>query len=202
MPQTFPPSKPVSINKVGYPSDTSIVWDDLRFPFFGRRLDRTSGHLDYDLAELGVNFDYTSRYNDLDMIGIIAQLPHNKKLGSNLRPHAHWIQNQDECPNMLMKYRIYDNGEAPPPTWIEVAYDSLVYAYVSGSILQIVKFPEIDMSSEVAVSSFVDIKLFRDTANTSGKFAGADPYTGDALMKEFDFHYEINQMGSRQEYIK
>jgi len=178
----------------------ATVWEDMRFPFFGRRLDITSGHLDYDTGELGVNFDDTSRYDDLDMIGIISQLEHKWKIGSSLKPHVHWIQNQDAVPNALLKYRIYANSELPG-LWQLVIPTGLAFPYLQNA-LQISVFPEIDMSSITGVSAFIDIKLFRDTANLSGLFAGADPYIGNVLMKEFDFHFEINTIGSRQEYIK
>ena len=177
-----------------------VKWDDLRFAFHGRNLDKTSGHLDYDVAELGVNFDDSSRYNDADQIGIIAQMPHNYKFGTNLKPHAHWIQNQDEVPNALLKYRIYDNGEVPG-SWILAAPTGIAFEYEQNA-LQIIIFPEIDMSTVTGVSSFIDIKMYRDASNASGLFSGSDDYSGNVLMKEFDFHYQIDSLGSRQEYIK
>ena len=190
-----------TIKEVGSPDNDSTVFDDIKFPFFGRRIDTAAGHLDYDVTELGINFDDSSRYNDEDQVAIIAQIQHNWKQGSDLRPHIHWVQNQNAVPNILMKYRITENGGSVG-SWNLVPINGSVFTYTSGTLMQISEFAHIDMSAIDSVSCIIDIKIYRDTANTSGEFAGADSYTGDALLKEFDFHYEKDMNGSRHEYIK
>jgi hypothetical protein len=177
------------------------AWDDARYPFFGRQLDISAGHLTYDVAELGVNFDDTSRYNDLDQIGIIAQMSHSYAIGTALHPHIHWMQSNANVPNMLLKYRVYDNGETPS-AWTLAAVTTHAFTYTSGTILQLSSWPTIDMSSITGVSGFVDVKVYRDTANASTVFAGADPLVGDWLAKEFDFHFQVDSMGSGEEYAK
>jgi hypothetical protein len=177
------------------------AWDDARFPFFGRQLDISAGHLTYDITNLGVNFDDTSRNNDLDQIGIIAQMHHDYAIGTEVRPHVHWMQSAAAIPNMLLKYRIYDQGEAPG-AWVLAATTGQAFTYTSGTILQISSWPAINMSTITGVSGFLDIKVYRDTANGSTLFAGADPLTGDWLAKEFDLHYQIDSIGSGEEYTK
>jgi hypothetical protein len=177
------------------------AWDDAKYPFFGRQLDISAGHLTYDIAELGVNYDDTSRYSDLDQIGIIAQMRHAYALGTETRPHIHWMQSAAAIPNMLLKYRIYDQGETPG-AWVLAATTGQAFTYTSGTILQISSWPAIDMSTITGVSGFLDVKIYRDTANASTLFAGADPLTGDWLAKEFDLHYQVDSMGSGEEYSK
>jgi hypothetical protein len=191
----------VAADQVGFDPLTGIVWDDAKYPFFGRQLDTAAGHLTYDLAELGVNYDDTSRYNDLDQIGIISQMSHKWYSGDVIRPHVHWWQSAAAIPNMLLKYRITAPGAAIG-SWVLAATQSQAFTYTSGTLHQISKWPEIDMSAVTGVSAVIDFKVFRDTANTSTEFAGADPLTGDWLAKEFDFHFPINSLGSRQEYVK
>ena len=53
-------------------------------------------------------------------------------------------------------------------------------------------FPEIDGSLIGDVSSMMDIKLYRDD----------NVAIGDVLTKEFDIHYEIDSLGSKEEYVK
>lgn len=53
-----------------------------------------------------------------------------------------------------------------------------------------------------AVSDFIDIEVTRDTDNTSTLFAGADPLTGNALLKAFDIHLQQDASGSMAEYEK
>lgn len=176
-------------------------WDDDKFPLSGRNLDISSGRIDYDYTDLGVGFQDNARYAATEQISIIGQMPHHWLFGSNVRPHLHWIQNQDKTPNWLLEYRIYENG-ATVPSFTSVKCASSVFSYTSGSILQICSFPEIDCSTIDSVSAFIDFKLYRDTGNTSTLFTGADDYSGTALAKDFDYHYQVDSTGSLGEFTK
>ena len=97
---------------------------------------------------------------------------------------------------------MYNNNSAVPAVWDTVAYTQNAFTYTSGNLLQITEFPEIAAPAGEGVSAICDVRMFRDNANTSGKFAGADPYTVEAQVKEFDVHYRCNTFGSRTEYTK
>ena len=75
-----------------------------------------------------------------------------------------------------------------------------VSTYTSGTLAQISKFPEIDIS-DIAISGSIDIVLFRDTTNVSGLFAGADPVGTGVTVKYNDSHVQFNKVGSRQEFV-
>lgn len=173
-------------------------WDDLRFPTTGDRLDSASTRYSFDSTELGVTFDNDSRYPN-EQLSNIVQIPHAWREQSGIRPHIHWIQNQSAIPNWLMAYRVYNNNETPG-TFTEVALSSTVFTYTTGSIVQISSFPEIDMTG-MSLSCFVDIKIWRDTTNASGVFAGADPVATGVLLKEYDIHYLVDSFGSPIEFV-
>lgn len=175
-------------------------WDDERFPFTGQRIDVSGGRLDYNYSELGVDFQSNALYPN-DVVGMICQMHHAWKQGDNICPHLHWAQNQNAVPNWLLEYRLYDNGEAIPAAWTQLTGTEL-FTYTAGTILQITDFGEIDASSLTGVSAFIDFKLYRDSNNASGQFAGADPYAGDALSKEYDIHYRRDSSGSKEEFAK
>lgn len=184
---------------VGFYRDT--FWDDLRFPFVGQRVDISAGRIDYDFAEVGVGFQDNTRYPE-EVICILAQLPHKWKQETNIKPHIHYIQNQNATPNWLLEYRVYENNTVVPSSFTKSTGSDLFTYPGSGSILQIHVFPEIDMTGIDSVSALIDFKFYRDTANTSTEFSGSDPYSGTALSKEFDLHFEIDRPGSREEYTK
>lgn len=166
----------------------SVVWDDLRFPATRVRQGATTKP-DFDITELGLLFPQ----NDATEIAyIIGQFPHDRKNGSNIRPHIHFVQDSSDQPVFKIDYRWYKNGDAVPASWTTLTCDSFAFTYDSGSIMQICSFPEIDGSSIDSVSSIVDIRIYRDDNVVSG----------DVLMKEFDIHYQIDQIGSRQEFVK
>jgi hypothetical protein len=175
-------------------------WDDLRFPAVGQQVDTSSGRLDYDYINCGINFAVNARYSEEPLCHVV-QIPHNKQFGTALKPHIHWEQNSADTPNWLLEWRWVNNGELRG-TYQLSAHSSNVFPYVSGNLQQITTFPEIPAPVRESVSSILDVKLYRDSANTSTLFSGSDTYSGPALLKEFDIHYQIDSFGSTEEYSK
>ena len=167
---------------------TNVVWDDLKAPATSVRQGATAKP-DFDTTELGLLFPQN---DPTEIAYIIMQFPHARKNGSSIKPHVHWIQTSADEAVWKMDYRWYKNGDAPSGSWTTLTCDSPVFPYTSGSLLQICSFPEIDGSAVDTVSSIIDVRLYRDDNVVSG----------DVLLKEFDIHYQIDQLGSRQEFIK
>jgi hypothetical protein len=167
-----------------------VGWDDLLFPFERGRQGVTFKP-DFDQTNLGLLFPQN---DDTEIAYMIAQLPHRYKLGSNVRPHIHYVQDEAEVPIFKMDYRWYNNGDDPTVafTTLSTADKGNALPYTSGSILQIIQFPEIDGSHINGVSSMMDIRIYRDD----------NVVTGDVLAKEFDIHYLIDSIGSGKEICK
>lgn len=178
-------------------------WDDIRFPLVGQRLDVSAGRIDYNYDDCSVDFQDNALYDD-DPVCFIAQMHHKKLLGSAIELHLHWMQNQDEIPNWLIGYRWINIGEALPLVGAEtlVAWTDNIATYSAGNIQQLTEFGSITKPVADTLSSILHIRLFRDTDNDSLLFAGADPYVGGAQAVEFDIHYQIDSLGSREEYVK
>ncbi len=190
----------LGMNDIGFSGDTRIVWDDLRFPFTGQRIDISSGRIDYDYVECSVDFATNARYAN-EPVCFICQMPHAKKFGTSLHPHIHWIQEEANVPNWLIRYRFYNNGETVP-IYTNAAYTRHLFTYSAGDLLQKTIFPEIAAPAGESVSAMADIILYRDSANASGLFAGGDPYTVAAKAKEFDLHLIFDVPGSINKYSK
>lgn len=170
-------------------------WDDQRFPAVGERIGGAGGRITYDYDEGVLEFAANARYAD-EFVGIVVQTPHAWVEGSSISPHLHWVQSEAAVPNMLMEYRSYNNGDEVPSTYTLAITDNDVFPYPgSGSIMQISSFPDIPMST-LRISCIMDVKLYRDSANASGLFRGADPYTVAWSLKEFDIHMQIDSLGS------
>ena len=185
----------------------ATCWDDLRFPFMGQRLDLASGRLDYNYFNGGVDFADNARYPE-EPISMLMQCQHAMKFGSNVvvKPHVHWLQAQAAVPNWLLAWKKVRNGQAVTK---ETDYSnhtlatvsSRIFTYSSGGLGQLSVFPSIDIS-EFLVSDMIHFVMFRDTANASGEFDGADPISGNVLGWEFDCHVLNNMLGSAEEYAK
>lgn len=177
-------------------------WDDLRFPLQGQRLDVSAGRIDYNYDECTVDFQDNTRYPN-EVICFAAQMPHAKKMDSNAYVHLHWLQNQNATPNWLIETWWYNNGdEVSSPTKTLSMWSSNELTYSSGTLAQITVFPVASPPANEMVSSILKIRLFRDTANASTLFTGADPYIGTVQADELDIHYEINTFGSKLQYMK
>lgn len=187
-------------------------WDDLRFPAFSAAFSTATGRLAWGYNNMGVNFKYNALYREDEQVSFIAQMPHKKKFGSPVHPHIHWAQRRDYIPNMLLEYRFYNNGKdagdgSLSETWTKSIITDGAFPYQDEAYLgQISEFPPIDPPENENVSAILEMKLYRDTANASGLFAGACPYnTGgnmSVLLKELDLHYQVDQPGSTEEYVK
>ena len=185
----------------------ATCWDDLSNAIIAARLDTSSGRLDYDYFNGGVNFNSNARYPDEPVV-IPIQFPHKQLYGTGavLRPHFHWLQQQSARPNMLLGYKKTNYGstttfETDFTNYTLLAPDSDVFTYTGGTLAQITRFPEIDVS-DVTISGSVDFALFRDSANASGLFAGSDPVASDVTIKYNDSHAKFDMLGSREEFTK
>ena len=181
----------VFFGEAWHPVATALVyWDDERSPAATTKrgsLDKP----DYDYTNMG----YLFPQNDTDEILYIQnQLPHSTKTGNIvIYPHVHYLQDEADSPTFKIDYRFYNNGVAVPPFTTASTDDGngAVFAYTSGTILQILQFAPI-VVYDVNPSMWYDIKLYRDDNLVSG----------DVCMKSFDFHRPIDTPGSRTEYTK
>ena len=176
---------------------TDSSWDDLTFPASAVDIDKGSTKYRFDAINMGIVFDNDSRYTE-EQVNMVGQLPHRAKAGSNLHPHIHWVQDSVTVPNFLLAWRVINNGVVPGAFTLSTI-DNHKFTYSSGSIIQISEFDEIDMTN-ATISCLLEFKLWNDTANTSTEFAGA--VAKAVLFKEFDAHYEIDSLGSDDEYVK
>ena len=137
---------------------------------------------------------------------MVIQMSHRWKLGSVIYPHLHWVQTAAATPNWLIGYRWNINGEATnAAAWSYIKHSANVYTWSSGSLNQITKFDSITPPEGAGLSDLVHIKIFRDVANESTEFIGAENdgnTQDDAAASSFDIHFEIDSAGSDTEYTK
>ena len=195
--------------QTGGASDTGFMepaWDDLRFPLVSSsRLDTSSGRIDYDFFNAAVEFQSNARYPN-EPVCFLIQMQHTWKEETEIRPHLHWVQQGSDVPNWLMAWKYWDNGQSftlntDYSAHTLAAWDSNIFTYTSGSIVQISEFPAISMAG-MGTSDGIVVSFFRDSANTSGQFAGADPSAITESAFEFDIHFQKDFHGSRQEFAK
>jgi len=170
---------------------TATVWDDLRFSATGINPAGAVGPMTFDSTNIG----FLASPSATQTIAIIAQMPHSWKIGSTIYPHIHWEPVTTHVGNVLwrMEYKWTNIGGTEPGSWTPLdklsATDGIAYKHQLSAFGPVV-------GTGKTLSSIITIKISRIGGD------GTDTFTGDALLKEFDIHYEMDSLGSRQEYIK
>jgi hypothetical protein len=166
------------------------AWDDLRFPVTAINPPGQVSDPTFNTTYVGYEFAPGST----EILYIIAQLPHSYKEGSDIRPHLHWMPTNTNTGDVLwrMEYAWQSNGGVQPSfTTVDITSTASGTAYQQ----HINSFGAISKPDSL-ISDILSIKLSRIGGD------GSDTYSADALLKEFDIHYQINTAGSRQEFIK
>ena len=182
------------------------VWDDATFPLVGRNIDTTSGRIDYNFFNGGIDFADSAEFRVQEAVSMLWQMKHCRKLDTIARPHLHWLQVGSDEPNWLLAYKKISNGESVSKeidfsNHLLLKKEMNAFTYTSGSICQLTSFGDIDTTG-MGLSDMIHFVLFRDSDNDSGLFAGADPSSVTELAFEFDVHFQIDQLGSSEEFTK
>jgi len=172
----------------------STTWDDLVTSLIGLRLHSVAGKVDYNYDENGITFNPGGVIGTAnDRVIFNMQYPHACVVDGEVRLHIHWEQPDATEREFTVQYRIQDNGSAKETSWATVvrnSSDDSAFTYVSGTLNQITKLCEIDMTG-LGISSTIQFRLAR-----------TDSETGDILGTFVDAHVERDTHGSRQEYVK
>lgn len=168
----------------------TIRWTDKSFSADRTRLGANLKP-DFDFTNLGLLFPQ----NDAsERVYILDQMLHQKKLGTGIKLHVHFVQDEVPLPNFKCDYRFYRNGQ-PIPGFTTIQTDDGSgpgFSYTGTPLVNIVPFPEIPPPSGETVSSILDLILYRDDNRV----------TGDVLVKYIDYHFQVDGSGSRQEFAK
>jgi len=176
---------------------TETVWDDLRFPSQGINPPGAASDPDVESTTGLLLFAAAGT----ETIAGVAQMPHAWNEGTVIIPHVHWQKTTSAAGNVLwqLDYEVVSNGSVAA---MDYGSQLQTATSVNGT-------PDNDTANEVLISSF------SETAMTGKKISclilwklsriggdGTDTYGADARLLEFDIHYEINSLGSEEQFTK
>ena len=168
------------------------TWDDLRAPASG--INPPGLVSDPARAEDG---SFSFSHNAINLIAIVFQMPHSWKEGSAIEPHIHWYKTTDAAgiPLWEMRYKISKIGELSTAwsSWLPVTHISTDPGSTQRHTIS--AFAEIDMT-DYTLSTMLLIQVRRNATDA------ADNYEATASFLEFDIHYQLDGLGSFEEYIK
>lgn len=196
-----PPPNPVPSRLVG----AETVWDDLMIP--GTSV-KATGNSPPDMAGGFAGDNTLDLYvfdgvNTLEQVFFTIQLPHCWKQGSTIYPHVHISPthtNGGDTNERVIRFsleytwaNIWDTFGATAT--LNLDSDAFVPNTSQWKHLLCKNATGIDGTGKT-LSSMLVCRLFRDPADA------ADTYPQDVAFLQFDIHYEIDSLGSEQEYIK
>lgn len=173
---------------------TATTWNDVRTDLFGARLSVNRGRVDYNYDEGSITLqDNGDIDNNDDVVQGSFQMPHDAKEDSLFKFHIHWWQTDNTSREFTVSYRVQPNGSAKTVPWtpIVVTADATTnaFTYTSGTLNQITALFNLDTTG-FGLSSLIQFKLTKSDNN------------GDVDATFLDAHYEIDSLGSAEEYVK
>ena len=184
------PSAWVAINPFFSPDFTA--WDDVRV---SAQTTRPGSSAPVWTNIVGGVSTYVFADAQSNYVEFSCQIPHGFKEGSNIYPHIHWGPADTSAGDTRWSL-IYD--------WVNVgspftAPSTTIYVTDTASGVandhQIAAFAPID-GTGMEISSMLLCKLTRLGSD------GADTLAAGANFYEFDFHIEMDSLGSDSEYVK
>jgi hypothetical protein len=172
---------PVFIN--GLQIQDPKAWDDLRAPATAINPPGLVSDPTFDSTNIGWLFDPSST----EILFIILQMPHSYSEGTNIIPHVHWESTDSNVGTVKwrLEYKWTNVGDIESGSYTAI---DITPSTDGNSLKSLISgFGEISKTG-ARISSILSVKLSR--------IGGDDTYTGDALLKEFDIHYEKNTIGS------
>ena len=172
----------------------ATVYDDLTVPVTTSK----KGHLDppSDLDWLGNLVVYGFDKTDDESILFVVQLPHKYVQGTDILPHVHWFPTDggggDVVWSLEYTWASFDNVF---PTPLTISYTASAGTTANKHLIASLP-PITPLATQGGISSMLICRLYRDANNND------DDYDAEAGLLEFDFHYKINSMGSREPFIK
>ena len=186
--------------------ELDTFWDDLRVPLTGTnkgtlRIPDFAQFLDDGSSSTGV-FSYLFDKTADEELHFAVQVPHDWKIGTDLKAHVHWSPMVDGAADKVvswgLEYSVVKIGAIFSDTIIAYGNTSLPNETLVAKTHYLTALGDIDMSSVDSVSSMIICRVFRDATGTGL----TDDYDNDAALLEVDFHYQKDGIGSKEEYTK
>lgn len=173
----------------------ATVWEDMRFPAYSLN---PVGSASDAVLDSSSTFMGTLLFADgaTKVCCGQAQFPHQMRENSILKPHIHWSPTVSTPGSVLwrLEYQIAPVSGAFPGSY--TVMDILAPAGATANAHLTKSFGDIFGAFGVGLSAMMVWKLSRVGADVS------DTYGADARLLEFDIHYEIDSIGSKEEWAK
>ena len=178
-----------------------LSWDDLKSPATTINPPGAASDPDRETTTGLLLFGAAST----ELVYLLLQMPHAWKEGSAISPHVHWTKTTSAAGDVAwnLKYQILPIGKVGPGSWTDAGIASSPVAGTPDNDTAwehlLTSWTDIDMNDGVSDYSLSTCILF-EVSRVGGN--AADTYGADARLLEFDVHYQIDSLGSEEEFSK
>ena len=178
-----------------------ITWTDLRVPLSSIKVGPVNdpGFAKWNDNGAGSTGIFGFHFDDaaIEQVHFDAQLPHSYVVGSEIQPHLHFVlptaPTAGQTVRFGLEYAYCNVNEQFPDTTIIYAErtfngtETIKTQYIAG-------FDPDILDPNMQISAMFSCRLFRDAPN--------DTYPHDVIVLEFDFHYQMDGLGSEHTFVK
>ena len=176
--------------------DRDTNWEDLRVSLFTSKLPAANYP---NLAQVkddgnGSTGVFGYHFDDGEYVNITVQMPHSWKAGSTIYPHIHWLPTTDESQDYYFKVGL-------EYLWSGIGGFDRVSTIITRDIKVQANTGYKHMVSDISatgisgtgkgISSVLLCRLYRAAAD-------GDNYASQIVITDFDIHYRMDTMGSRE----
>lgn len=182
---------------------TATVFEDLTIPVTSTKL-QGSKPPTFDIVKNNGNnsfgvFTYWFDYDSDEELFFTVQIPHKRKINSDIYPHIHWT-----TPTKLngkkvkwgMEYTTANIGNYFKNTVFISSSDILNVISNDSAYQHLITELGTISGKNIGISNMFICRVFRDADSEK------DTYEEEVGLLQIDFHYEIDAIGSREEYEK
>lgn len=166
-------------------------WDDLRAAAAAINPPGSASDPGRDAATGLLSYDAAST----EQVFVLFQMPHAWVVGTAIYPHVHWAKSTSASGDVAWqcRYKLWPINGVLSASWTDLG---VVTSPVVGT-------PDTDTADKQLITDFGDVDMRSLDHSDSILFelsrvggAVADTYGADAVMVEFDAHYQSNRWGS------
>ena len=175
---------------------SAVVWEDLRYPASGINPPGGLSDAAKDTSDTPFIGTFLFDPSSIEICAGQAQMPHGWKEGSFVHPHIHWSPTSTSTGSIVWQLdcSLANVGEAYSGSY---TYTSAISVYADGTLNEhnASNFSVLEMSDKI-LSTIILWRISRVGSS------GSDTYPQDARMLEFDIHYQMDSLGSNEEWMK
>jgi hypothetical protein len=180
--------------------DNNVLWDDIRVPALATRIGGVAPpnfiqFKDDGAASTGV-FAYEFIDGFLKQVFFTAQIPHGYKEGTDLHAHVHFVPATNIANGDTVIWGLEYTWQNVSGDFSDTSTTTGTYTGTDEDVVD--KHIKLDMGDITGtgkkISSMLVCRLYRDGAT--------DTSTAHMFLLEFDFHFQINSLGSENESSK